>query len=393
MDAPTPLAELPSSTGPALNVVEIDLADSAAVDRLLVAGAVVQGERVYAIVEDLGATLRALDPAGPLLHTVSARGFVVETVDGQAIGRCVAVVASSMTGFITLWECTGGPSVESTLLASARSWLETHHCVGVCGPVSMTASGRPTLTSELPGVLCDDATEGSPTAWLAAGFGPALDVTAMVASCDAPRRHEADDPGADYSIRGLRQQHVDAAVADMQRLCEADDTAWAWPRAGACVEELITRLGHLLAPELIRFAITGNGELVGYAIAYPDHAHLARELDGDWSALGRRRLARLRRPQRAVLHSVVVHPRHRGRGVATALAASVLDVASRARYREVIALGVPTDPSEPANAVAQRLGFVPVGTPATLYAQTAPVAATDASVQQLAQLAEQLARN
>lgn len=365
------MTDAPHATPFAVSEFEVDgfdIHDEHAVDRFLIAGASAQAA-TGRIVDDLESVLDLLSHP-ELSDERLCRGFVVRSATAGDVGRCLALTqrAPGGVGVVTLWDVINAPAAQTALLRAARSWLRSRRCDVVHAPVDVLH----------PGPAAAIASGASDLALLepAAPFAPEVAETLGFMAGERAQAMSVDlsttplsEPSRDVVIRGLRADHTDLAVRDMADLIESSGAETTIPPRAA-LTSLLRRLGPLAVGDLIQFAITRSGDMAGFALAYPDHAHEVRDCDGDWSRLGRRRLARLRRPQRVVLHTVFVDHRLRGRGIGAALANSVAEEASRRRHAELRLIGVPIDPVAPLHRIATRLGGVPVGPTTVRFAQT-----------------------
>jgi GNAT superfamily N-acetyltransferase len=349
--------------------------DDALADRFVAIGAALQGSTEGRLVDDVGTTLRRLDPAFAFYQHGFARCFVA-SVDGEDVGRCVASVNDrapagvrphTQVGNIGLWECVDDDEVARSLLEPAQRFLEAEGCHEVVGPVDFStwySSCHAIGPLDMEPVLHEPATPAHyDRQWRAAGFEPVrhhatgrVDDPAIAVRATHEAASEMEAAG--FTFRALRMEHFAQALDEIYDLASRGmaDEPYRTPVDRQEFHELYAGRERGLDPRLVVLAFSPRGNVAGYVFAAPNHVRAARLLDGGAGGVRQRlrALHAMRRTDSAVVTSLCVADSYRGYGLGSVLVGKVHGAAIELGYARVFHLLM--EEGSPAMRISQQAG-------------------------------------
>lgn len=261
----------------------------------------------------------AFDPAKHPFHLHSEVQPWLALRGRKVVGRICAIrnrnheqVHGETVGFFGWFECIDDPEVAERLFEAVRGWLRERGLTVMRGPTSFS-------TNETTGLLIGG--DGGPPALLSAhnppwypallegcGLGKVKDLYAWHAVAGhrpghLVRAQKLVSRRYGIRIRTLDMSRFDGELIFIRRLYNA---AWRrnWgyvPMTDAEIDHMAAELKPIIDPNLVLFAETPDGEVIGVAVALPDFNLILHRLNGRLTPLAiirllmhRRRITRLR---------------------------------------------------------------------------------------------------
>jgi len=265
--------------------------------------------------------LVALDGDRPLARLVARRSPALRDDEGKPYG---------LLGFFEAVDGPAGRAAAAGLLAAGVAWLRETGAGEIVGPMDGDTWHRYRLNAgpfDAPPFLLEPYNPPYyPDLWAAAGFellesySSTVADTAAVARRLATRHREALAAG--YRLRPFAALRFDDELAAIYRLSRAI-FAGNFLYTGIAADEFLALYAGsraLVDPRLVWFAVSPQGEEVGFLFAFPDLARAVTAMRGRRDLAARLRFLWHRRSAAAVnVKTLGVLPEHRRSGVGAAL--------------------------------------------------------------------------
>ncbi len=300
------------------------------------------------IPEEPDAVARAFSPANRWHVLRAARTFCApERARAAAFFDPRCAIDGTPAAFFGYWESAGDLDADRALFARVAEWARAHGAERLYGPINFsTANGYRVLLSAEPDALPFPGEPYNP-AWYGAqleALGFALERRYLTQHIDRERAQASLERHRRLrqrlEARGYRFSPIDADewLARLDELALLADAMFAGNFAytplppGEFAAAFGARLLARLWRELSVVAHAPNGEIAGFFLVYPHYGPLVVQGAGQArvapSAVDYARdVARLpaAAARTALLKTVAVNPKYRGRGVAEAMSAWLLE--------------------------------------------------------------------